>query len=225
MRRGKTMSSIIELANSVEIKSSKYGASVISKDPSLELIGSGKSAFVFKVRSTGKALKVFYPDFEKVALEEAEIYKILGSNPYFPTLYESGRNFLLIDFVEGNTLFDCLTHGIRLTETNIIEIDHALYLVKLQGLTPSDIHLRNIILTTEGNVKLIDVARFRQTKNFQQWDDLRKAFYMFYNKAYFPKRFPVFVLNGIAYLYNRKLLQFPSFKSSSKEWKKIRNRN
>ncbi|WP_164669324.1 protein kinase family protein [Virgibacillus doumboii] len=202
------MRSVTELADSVKIVKNRYGISVISHDPALELIGSGRSAAVFKINGTVKALKVFYPGFENIALEEADIYRQLEGIPYFPAFYESGRNYLLIDLIEGITLFDCLSNGVRLTEANIKEIDRAISLAKQQGLTPSDIHLRNIILTTDGNIKLIDVARFRQTKNFRQWDDLRKAFYMFYEKSYFPKRIPVFVLNGIAYLYNKKVHKF-----------------
>lgn len=201
------MNSIVELVDSVKLKSNKRGTSIIEKDPALEFIGAGRSAVVFRIKSTNKALKVYYPDFVHVALEEAEIYKLLKGNPYFPTLYESGRNFLLIDYIEGNTLFDCLSGGIKLTESNINETDYALGLVRQQGLTPSDIHLRNIILTTEGNIKLIDVARFRQTSNREQWEDLKKVFYMFYRKPYFPKSIPVFVLNGVAYLYNRRFFQ------------------
>lgn len=210
------MLSIVDLADSVKVRMNKLGVSIIEEDPVLEFIGEGRSAVVFRIKSTNKALKVFFPEYEHIALEEAEIYEVLQGNPYYPKLHESGKNFILIDYIEGYTLFDCLAYGIKLTESNIKDTDHALSLARQQGLTPRDIHLRNIILTTEGDIKLIDVARFKQTQPCQQWDDLKKAFYMFYNKTYFPRKIPAFVLNSIAYLYKKKHVEVQSDKINKK---------
>ncbi|WP_404454186.1 protein kinase family protein [Virgibacillus necropolis] len=193
----------------------KNGISILEKDSTLEFIGAGRSAVVFKILSTNKALKVFYPNFTGIAKEEAEIYEILKGNPYYPTLYEAGENFLLIDYIEGYTLFECLSQGIPLNESTINETDYALSLARKAGLNPSDIHLRNIILTPEGRVKLIDVARFRQTKDCQQWTDLKKVFFTMYSKTYFPKKIPVSVLNTIAYLYKKRILHADSFRKTS----------
>ncbi|QOY37965.1 hypothetical protein AWH56_010575 [Anaerobacillus isosaccharinicus] len=93
--------------------------------------------------------------------EEEEVYNVLFGNPYFPRMYGSGNNYLVIDFIKGQTLFSCLTNGIPIKDKHIKEIDKALELAKVEGLNPFDIHLRNILITVEGNVKLIDVARFR----------------------------------------------------------------
>ncbi|ASN04763.1 serine/threonine protein kinase [Virgibacillus necropolis] len=209
------MNSTVELVNSIKLKIDKNDISILEKDSALEFIGAGRSAVVFKIQSTDKALKVFFPDCTSIAKEEAEIYEILKGNPYFPTLYEAGDNYLLIDYIEGYTLFECLTQGIPLTKSTISETDHALSLARKAGLNPSDIHLRNIILTPEGKIKLIDVARFRQTKDCRQWTDLKKVFFTFYSKSYFPKKFPVSVLNTVAYLYKKNIIHVASYKKSS----------
>lgn len=176
---------------------------VCNQDASLELIGTGRSAVVFKIRSTNKALKVFYPDKSKIAKEEAVIYRKLADTPYFPTLYEDGENYLVIDYIDGKTIFECLVNGVRVTRDIIAEVDAALSLAREKGLNPSDVHLRNLIVTSEGQMKIIDVARFRQTKNCTQWRDLKRAFYSLYEKRFFPKRIPSFLLNMIALLYKK----------------------
>nr|WP_163100468.1 protein kinase family protein [Peribacillus alkalitolerans] len=200
------MKSFSELANSVSI--TKKGTNFIlnDKDPDLTLIGEGRSAFVFRIGTTEKVLKVFFPEFVKVAKEEAEIYKILRGTSYYSSLHEAGKNYLVIDYIEGHTLFSCLEKGIPISIESLKEVDRALGLAKEKGLNPSDVHLRNIIITFDGKVKLIDVARFRQTKNCSQWKDLKAAFHMFYLQRYFPKKIPATILNLVALLYKKKLL-------------------
>ena len=87
------------------------------------------------------------------------------------------------------------------------EIDYAIQLARQEGLNPSDIHLRNLFLTVDKKVKIIDVARFRQTKDCIKWRDLKYAFYHYYKKRYFPKKIPAFILNIIAVLYKKELLK------------------
>jgi serine/threonine protein kinase len=201
-----SLKSFSELALSVKYTINGSRVILNDKDSSLEFIGAGRSAFVFKIKSTNKVIKVFFPDFVKIAHEEAEIYKVLDNTPYYPTLYDSGRNFLVIDYIEGNTLFSCLEKGIPITNEYINEIDGALKLARSKGLNPSDVHLRNIFVTAEGSIKMIDVARFRQLKNCSQWNDLKAAFYKLYKHRVFPKKVPTFFLNIIANLYKKWIL-------------------
>ncbi|CAN7528497.1 protein kinase family protein [Peribacillus frigoritolerans] len=194
-----------ELAQSVKISDDKKHI-LLDAAPSLSLIGKGRSAYVFRIHSTNKALKVFFPDHTHTAKVEAEIYKTVQSIEYYPTLYDAGVNYLVIDHIEGNTLFECLTLGIPITEENIAEIDHALQLARKEGLNPSDIHLRNIFITSDKKVKIIDVARFKQVKSCNQWHDLKSAFHLFYSKSFFPKKIPGFILNSIAAIYKKRFL-------------------
>jgi predicted Ser/Thr protein kinase len=199
------------LAESVEVLVKGTRVLLNDQDSNLELVGTGRSAFVFKIKDTNRVMKVFFPPFTKLAKEEAEIYRILDDIPYYPKLYDSGKNYLVIDYIEGNTLFSCLEKGFPITNENIREIDEALNLAINKGLNPSDVHLRNIILTPEGNIRMIDVARFRQTKNCTQWNELKTAFYKLYMRRIFPKKIPALLLNFIALLYKRKLLPSLSF--------------
>ncbi|GGA23291.1 protein kinase family protein [Psychrobacillus lasiicapitis] len=181
---------------------------LLSYDDSLQLVGTGRSAFVFKIKSTDKAMKIFFPRFTHLAKEEGEIYKILQGVSYYPTIYYIGKNYILMDFIDGHTLFECITYGEEITMEHIKEIDYALALASARGLNPSDIHLRNIFITSKGEIKIIDVARFRQEKDCVQWDYLKKAYQRHYVKAYFPKKIPAFILNTVAYLYKQELIPF-----------------
>lgn len=179
---------------------------LMSFHPSLQLIGTGRSAFVFRIQFSNKAIKVFFPNFVYIAKEEAEIYLVLRDIHYFPRIYEEGTNYLVMDYVEGDTLFDCLTNGRLITDAHIKEIDYALSLASEAGLNPSDIHLRNILITPDDQVRLIDVARYRQQKDCRQWSDLKKAHRQFYQKRFFWKKVPSSFLNGVAFLYKKGLI-------------------
>ena len=194
------------LANSVvySIRGSK--TVLVHKDSLLKLVGEGRSAFAFRIKGTDLVLKVFFPQFERVAAEEAGIYKELAGNPFFPALHESGSNYLVMDYVRGMTLYQCLVNGMPIAAGHIEEVDQALKLAREKGLNPSDIHLRNIIITPDDEVKLIDVARFRQTKRCSQWEDLKTAFYKFYRHDHFPKKMPEPAMNIIAFIYKKGLL-------------------
>lgn len=194
------MSNYLKLVKSVIIDSKNR---LISHDSSLKLTGKGRSAFVFRINASDKAVKVYFPEYIDLAKEEAEIYKSLQHIHYFPFVYEAGWNYIVMDYIEGYTLFDCMAHGTRITSAHIKEIDRALSLASASGLNPSDIHLRNIFITSSGEIKLIDVARYRQEKDCKQWDHLKKAYRQFYQRRFFIKKLPEPFLNVVAFLYKK----------------------
>lgn len=193
------------LANTVIINKKNR---LIRYGDSLKLVGSGRSAFVFRIKSSNKAIKIFFPEFTYITKEEAEVYKILQNISYYPSVHALGSNYIVMDYIEGLTLFECISHGRLITPDHIKEIDYALSLALAQGLNPSDIHLRNIFITSTGEIKIIDVARFRQQKNCRQWHDLKRAYDQLYCKRFFPKRIAASQLNIVAYLYKKGLLPF-----------------
>lgn len=201
------MKSYQALANTVVIDKKNR---LIRYDDSLELVGTGRSAFVFRINASNRAIKVFFPAFISIAKEEAEIYKILQNIPYYPVMHDFGLNYIVIDYIEGLTLFECLAQGEIITRAHIKEIDFALSLARDRELNPSDIHLRNIFITADGKIKMIDVARFRQRKHCRQWHDLKKAYNQYYRKRFIPKKIAVWQLNMIAFLYKKRLL--PSYR-------------
>jgi len=202
---GQPLKSYETLARTVIINPKNH---LVSYDDSLKLIGTGRSAFVFRITSSRKVMKIFFPSFTYIAKEESEIYRILEDISYFPKMYDFGSNYIVIDFIDGQTLFECLIQGTLITSNHLKEVDYALSLAVDQGLNPSDIHLRNIIITNHGAIKLIDVARFRQTKDCNQWRNLKKSYDRIYCNRFFPKKIPASCLNTIAFLYKKGLLPF-----------------
>lgn len=195
-----------QLAESVRFKRQGGRWKPIASDARLLFAGEGRSAVVFRIKGTNKALKVFYPDKVHIAKEEADIYKLLSGISSFPALHESGGTYIVIDWVEGKTFFQCLEEGVAIPSERIQEADDALQEARKRGLNPSDVHLRNIMLTKSGKVMLIDVARFRQAKDCMNWEDIKAAYSTFYTKPFFPKRIPKRLLNIIGVLYKKRLL-------------------
>lgn len=196
-------------ANSVKFAFGLWGnIKVKSCHKDLKLIGIGRSACVFLIKETEKVIKVFPSKFHHVAKEEAEIYAQLTQISSFPSVYASGRNFIVMDYIKGFTLFDCLQKGIEIQEEQVKEIDRVMQLVRSKGLNPSDVHLRNILLTTDQQVKIIDVARYKQTKQCKQWDDLRDAYFHLYAQPFFPRRLPRMLMHVIGRMYKNNLIPF-----------------
>lgn len=175
----------------------------------LRLIGQGRSAYVFQIESQQKAVKVFFPEYSSLAERESSIYQLLKGSPSFPEVFESGSNYILMEYIDGNTFYDCLQKGIKITPSMVQEVDRILEFARCKGLNPSDIHLRNIILTKNGSVRMIDVARFKQKGHCHRWDDLKSAFELYYQKPLFPKKIPSPILEYVAKLYKKgKLTMF-----------------
>ncbi len=197
-----------ELANTVIISAKKNR--LLQYDESLTLIGTGRSAFAFLIKSSNKVIKIFFPNFTHIAQEETDIYKALQDISYFPKIYGSGHNYLVMDYIDGCTLFECIQNGNPITIWHINEIDLALSLALHRGLNPSDIHLRNIMITTQNEIKIIDVARFKQTKKCKQWHDLKLAYHHVYSRRFFPKKIPATLMNVMAFFYKKLFIPMHS---------------
>lgn len=169
----------------------------------LTLIGIGRSAYAFRIDGSDLVMKVFYDEFRSLAKKETRIYRKLDGLGFFPLIHASGEGYFVMDYVAGNTFFDCLSKGIIVEEAHIHKVDEALESVRKRGLNPSDVHLRNIILTPDKQVKIIDVARFEQTITCMQWRDLKRSYFKWYKKRFFPRKWPKFILNTIAACYKR----------------------
>ena len=191
-------------ADSVIFKPTIYGKVGIRRcHEDLSLVGRGRSACVFRIKNTDKVIKVFPPKFQHIARLEGEIYESLSHLPQFPAMYEMGENYIVIDYIMGWTLYECLVKGIKISEGQVEDIDRAIQLSREVGLNPSDIHLRNILITPDGGIKMIDVARFRQTKPCRQWYDLKAAYMRYYHSRYFPKKVPSGIIEAVGLLYKR----------------------
>ncbi|RWZ54935.1 serine/threonine protein kinase [Halobacillus fulvus] len=182
------------------------GDKVVSYPSELEWVGQGRSAVVFRIPQSDRVVKIFYPQFHALARIEADVYRKLANHDLFPELFEAGDGYLVMEYIEGVTLYDCLVQGIPITEEMIHGVDEALDFARRKGLNPSDTHLKNIILTSDQNIKVIDVVRFTQEEECPHWEDLKKAYFKYYQRSYFPKKYPKFFVELIIRLYRRRWL-------------------
>ncbi|VWX38566.1 lipopolysaccharide core heptose(II) kinase RfaY [Exiguobacterium oxidotolerans] len=195
-----------ELATAITIESNGQTQLITGQPPELDWIGTGRSAFVFRIQGTDRVIKKFFPSHRHLAVLEGAIYEQLSSFSTYAKQYAYGADYLVIEYIEGQTLFDCLVNGTLIPRDVIRAVDQALADARSVGLNPSDIHLRNIMLTKDGT-RIIDVARFRQTEPCSQWDDLKRGYDYFYCKSYFPKKLPEAFLNTVADIYKRRMFE------------------
>ncbi len=100
--------------------------------------------------------------------------------------------------------FQCLAEGIPLKDSYVKQVDTALVEARNKGLNPSDIHLHNLLVMSDDQVRIIDIARFSQTKRCQQWHDLKKRLSNALSPVLFSeKKVPKWLMNGVAWFYQR----------------------
>jgi predicted Ser/Thr protein kinase len=130
-----------------------------------ECIGVGTDAAVFRfMHKPHLAFKVYSDEKIYKIAQETEVYLKLGQPEYFPQLYGSGSNFLILSYEEGITLYDCLLKGIHIPEQAIEDVENARDFAFKKGLNPRDIHLKNILLH-KGRAKILDVSEYIKPGN------------------------------------------------------------
>jgi predicted Ser/Thr protein kinase len=168
----------------------------------LQCIGVGTDAAVFRyIYLPYYAFKVFSDDKLGKMETEAEVYSKLGHSNYFPVCYGHGLNFLVISFIEGMTLCDCLLKGIRIPEQVIQDVEDARNYALGRGLNPRDIHLKNIILH-KGRTTLFDVSEYMRPGIDNRWEYLKEGYKEFYHLID-GKALPYWIVETVSKWYNR----------------------
>ncbi|NEU30291.1 serine/threonine protein kinase [bacterium LRH843] len=172
----------VEALAEIEVRSNQNNEPVTVKGSSkhLHCIGVGTDAAVFRFKELPQYAFKLYSEsnLDKMKMEEL-VYVRLGQSSYFPTIYGSGPNFLVISYEEGNTLYDCLLKGIHIPEQAIQDVEDARDYAVSKGLNPRDIHLKNILLH-EGRAKLLDVSEYMKEGNDRRWEQLKAGYEMSY---------------------------------------------
>ncbi|MBD1909370.1 serine/threonine protein kinase [Leptolyngbya sp. FACHB-8] len=174
-------------------------------------LGMGNYAAVFwHPEFPDYVIKVYAPGRPGLT-EEAEVYRRLGTHPAFSECFYRGSNCLILKRLEGITLYDCLSLGIRIPKQVIKDIDQALDYAQSRGLNGHDVHGRNVMMY-EGRGLVVDVSDFLNQEPCSAWDDLKWAYYRFYLPILAPMRLkvPHTVLNMVrkTYRFFRRLLPY-----------------
>src|SRR5262245_32336775 len=134
----------------------------------LSLIAAGGMGEVYRARDTRLdrivALKVSRSEFGERFEREARAVAALN-HPQVCALYDVGPNYLVMEFVQGETLAESLHKGPLPTDVVLryaTQIAQALAAAHSQGIIHRDLKPGNIVLRPDGTVKVLDfgLARF-----------------------------------------------------------------
>lgn len=200
-----------QLVDIVEIKSiNPYNPVQVFHIPQpWQLIGTGNYAAVF-----------VHPDYQNIVIkiyasgrpgwaEEVEVYRRLDYHPSFSQCFYAEANWLILKRLHGITLYDCMYLGQKIPRQVIEDIDQALEYAKSKGLTPHDVHGRNVMMY-ENKGLVVDISDFLDLSPCWAWKDLKKAYYWLYLPLFSWHRLsiPYWLLDKIriSYRFYRHLL-------------------
>ncbi|MFC4768086.1 serine/threonine protein kinase [Effusibacillus consociatus] len=168
--------------NQIQVLAQEDNAPVIvlGSAEGLRCIGIGTDAAVFRHQELPEyAFKVYTAEAEAKKTVEEQVYSKLDESPYFPKCYGAGKNYLVLSYEPGVTLYDCLLQGIHIPRQAIDDVEEARKYVRSVGLNPRDIHLKNILLQ-DGRAKLLDVSEYVKPGNDRRWEHLLWGYEQFY---------------------------------------------
>ncbi|KON85771.1 hypothetical protein AF332_02340 [Sporosarcina globispora] len=129
-----------------------------------KLIGYGSQGKVYKL-SPDRCIKIYLK--EKHARMEANVLRSATSSRFFPKIYETGSNYIVMEYIEGKTLNNYLEKEGKLSNQIIKEIVMLLKEMERLNFTRIDARLRHIFITDENEIKVIDhVNSFKINSNY-----------------------------------------------------------
>ncbi len=166
------------------IEETKDAASQIPGYKVLGKLGSGAMAAVYKAKQLSLdrtvAIKVLprrfteRSDYVSRFYKEGKIAAKMNHNNIVQAIdvgEAGGLYYFVMEYVEGKTLYDDLSKGKIFDETEamdvIIQLAHALAHAHDHGMIHRDVKPKNIMINTEGVVKLADMGLARETSDIK----------------------------------------------------------
>lgn len=124
------------------------------KNPtSYPLIGKGSQGAVFRL-SDSVCVKIYAKG--DVARREAEAYMKSQDSAIIPKLYETGPNYIIMEYFKTGSLEEYLQSSGKITEEMTDKLLSLLAEIKRLGFLRIDWSLRHIFVTKNGDLKVID---------------------------------------------------------------------
>ena len=57
-----------------------------------------------------------------IPVKEAAIYEKLAGSAFYPDIYETGDSFILMEYIKGETFYNCLKKGIAISDDMIQQL-------------------------------------------------------------------------------------------------------
>lgn len=144
-----------------------------------KVLGAGNYAAVFvHPNYPDQVVKIYAPNRPGFD-EEREVYHRLGSHSSFSECFYAQNNVLVLKRLYGMTLYDCLHYGKRIPKSVIGDIDRALDYARSRGLSPHDVHARNVMMDGVNGL-VVDVSDFLHSDPCAKWKHFKRAYYWFY---------------------------------------------
>ncbi len=146
---------MLEEIKKIKVMHSEDIALLVNNPTDLVLIDKGAHGAVFKLPK-GKCVKI-YADTGN-AEKEAMTYKRSKNSDIMPHLYEAGENYIIMDYIEGISLWKYLS-GKKEIEFDIAnKLIALLKEMKKLGFTRIDSSMRHILMTGSRQLKIIDLV-------------------------------------------------------------------
>ncbi|GAM15534.1 hypothetical protein [Mesobacillus selenatarsenatis] len=126
---------------------------IIDNPTNYPLIGMGSQGAVFKL-SEGKCVKIYTDQLQ--AKMEAEALKAGQHLPFFPRLYETGANFVVMEYFNAPTLKEYLRNCTYIPESITKKLLSILNAMKDADFTMVDAPLRHIFVLENEELKVVD---------------------------------------------------------------------
>ncbi len=154
------------------------------------ILGSGNYAAVLHhPRHSELVVKVYAPGRPGLT-REAEVYRRIGTHPAFSVCHHVGQGYLVLQRLQGTTLYDCVREGVPIPLQLVRDIDAAIAYAESRGLQGHDVHGRNVLLH-RGRGRIVDISDFLNPHRCDAWRDLRRAYHLLYRPVIAPLRLRV----------------------------------
>ena len=121
----------------------------------LKLIDKGAHGAVFKLNDH-KCVKIYAENIN--AELESESYRKGQASVIIPRFYEAGENYIIIEFIEGISLWEYLSKEKAIDFIIAEKLLFVLREMKRLGFTRIDSSLRHILITKDESLKAIDLV-------------------------------------------------------------------
>jgi RIO-like serine/threonine protein kinase len=128
---------------------------IIENSMNYPLIGKGLQGAVFKLNNQ-QCVKVY--SRMTFCKREKRAYENVNASLIFPRIYETGRNYIILEYIDGPSVEEHLITNKSITETLAEKLLHVIEEMERLNFPRVDFSLRHCLFDIEGNLKLIDLV-------------------------------------------------------------------